>query len=124
MHQIGTAIILRRNIDPLKLCNDNRPLAKKIMNNITKSTILNRKYTETFTLNDSDRNAVQIQIFTVSGAIRLCDDHQQEQSLQVCGLNLNFSKMHFACFLHIRRHVMACSRVVKPSYVLCTCQTK
>ncbi|KAF0764766.1 ATP-dependent DNA helicase [Aphis craccivora] len=45
----------------------------------------------------------------VFGITRLCNDHQQGQSLQVCGLN--FSN---PCFLHGQLYV-ACSQVGAPS---------
>ena len=88
--KVGSIIIMLRNLNPPKLCNGTRLTVKKMMNNVIQSTIINGNF---------------------KGEEVLFARHSswQGQSLEVCGINLEFP-----CFSHGQLYV-ASSRVGKPS---------
>ncbi|XP_076765131.1 ATP-dependent DNA helicase Pif1-like [Xylocopa sonorina] len=114
--EIGPPIILLRNINPSQLCNGTRLSVKKLINNIIEATILKGKHQGEHVL--LPRNPIiptntsfefkRLQ-FPVRLAFAMTINKAQEQSLQVCGLNLVNP-----CFSYGQLYV-GCSRVGKPS---------
>lgn len=105
-----------RNINQPRLCNGIRLTVKKLMNNIIKATILKGKYKGEdvlisripMTPTDLPFDFKRLQ-FPVRLAYAMTINKSQGQSLEVCGINLEFP-----CFSHGQLYV-ACSRVGKPS---------
>ncbi|KAF0737886.1 ATP-dependent DNA helicase PIF1-like [Aphis craccivora] len=78
--KFGAPIILLRNINPLRLCNDTRLSMKNLMNNIIESKILNGNY------------AFRIPTLAVFGMTRLCNDCQQSTMTIVTSVWTAFRK--------------------------------
>jgi len=96
--KIGVPKILLRNINPSRPCNGTRLSMKKMMNNITiqiynfKWKILRKKCTVATYLNDSDRYAIRIQTFAVSGATCICNNHQQSTGTIATSVRIKLGK--------------------------------
>lgn len=114
--KVGSVIIMLRNINQPRLCNGTRLAVKKLMNNVIEATIINGKYKGEDVLipripmipTDMPFNFKRLQ-FPVRLAFAMTINKSQGQSLEVCGINLEFP-----CFAHGQLYV-ACSRVGKPS---------
>lgn len=114
--KVGVPIIMLRNINQPRLCNGTRLSVKQLMNNVIKATILNGKF------KGEDVLIPRIPLFPanlpfqfrrlqfpVRLAFAMTINKSQGQSLQVCGINLEYP-----CFSHGQLYV-ACSRVGKPT---------
>ena len=105
-----------RNINQPRLCNGTRLAVKKIMNNVIEATIIKGKYKGEDVLipripmipTDLPFDFKRLQ-FPVRLAFAMTINKSQGQSLEVCGINLEFP-----CFSNGQFYV-ACSRVGKPS---------
>lgn len=114
--KVGSVIIMLRNINQPRLCNGTRLAVKKLMNNVIEATIIKGKYKGEDVLipripmipTDLPFDFKRLQ-FPVRLAFAMTINKSQGQSLEVCGINLEFP-----CFAHGQLYV-ACSRVGKPS---------
>lgn len=114
--KVGSIIIMLRNLNQPKMCNGTRLAVKQLKNNVIQATILKGKFKGEEVLipripmipTDLPFEFKRIQ-FPVRLAFAMTINKAQGQSLQVCGLNLEFP-----CFSHGQLYV-ACSRVGKPS---------
>lgn len=114
--KVGSAIIMLRNINQPRLCNGTRLAVKKLMPNVIEATILKGRYKGEDVLipripmipNDLPFDFKRLQ-FPVRLAFAMTINKAQGQSLEVCGINLEYP-----CFAHGQLYV-ACSRVGKPS---------
>lgn len=105
-----------RNINQPQLCNGTRLAVKKLMNNVIEATIIKGKYKGEDVLipripmipTDLPFDFKRLQ-FPVRMAFAMTKNKSQGQSLEVCGINLEFP-----CFAHGKLYV-ACLRVGKPS---------
>ncbi|KAF7284791.1 hypothetical protein GWI33_021550 [Rhynchophorus ferrugineus] len=105
-----------RNINQPRLCNGTRLAVKKIMNNVIEATIIKGKYKGEDVLipripmipTDLPFDFKRLQ-FPVRLAFAMTINKSQSQSLEVCGINLEFP-----CFAHGQLYV-ACSRIGKSS---------
>lgn len=105
-----------RNINQPRLCNGTRLAVKKLMNNVIEATILKGKFKGEDVLipripmipSDLPFNFKRLQ-FPVRLAFAMTINKAQGQSLEMCGLNLEYP-----VFSHGQLYV-ACSRVGKPS---------
>ncbi|XP_017476411.1 PREDICTED: ATP-dependent DNA helicase pif1-like [Rhagoletis zephyria] len=114
--KVGSVVIMLRNINQPRLCNGTRLTVKKIMKNVIEATIIKGKYKGEDVLIPRipmipthlpfDFKRLQ---FPVRLAFAMTINKSQGQSLEVCGINLEFP-----CFAHGQLYV-ACSRVGKPS---------
>lgn len=114
--KVGSIIILLRNLNAPKLCNGTRLIVKTLKSNVIQATILRGKFKGEDVLipripliaNDLPFVFKRLQ-FPVRLAFAMTINKAQGQSLDVCGINLEFP-----CFSHGQLYV-ACSRVGKPS---------
>ncbi|KAK9872125.1 hypothetical protein WA026_016177 [Henosepilachna vigintioctopunctata] len=114
--KVGSVVIMLRNINQPRLCNGTRLAVKKLMNNVIEGTIIKGKYKGEDVLipripmipTDLPFDFKRLQ-FPVRLAFSMTINKSQGQSLEVCGINLEFP-----CFSHGQLYV-ACSRVGKPS---------
>lgn len=114
--KVGSAIIMLRSINQPRLCNGTRLIVKNLMNNIIEATILSGKYKGEDVLipripmisNDLPFDFKRLQ-FPVRLAFAMTINKAQGQSLEICGINLEYP-----CFSHGQLYV-ACSRIGKPS---------
>lgn len=114
--KVGSPIIMLRNINQPKLCNGTRLAVKRLMNNVIEATILTGKFKGEDVLipripiipSDMPFDFKRLQ-FPVRLAFAITINKAQSQSLEVCGINLEF-----LCFSHGQLYV-ACSRVGKPT---------
>ena len=114
--KVGSIVIMLRNINQPRLCNGTRLAVKKLMNYIIEATIIKGKYKVEdvlipripMTLTDLPFDFKRLQ-FPVRLAFAMTINKSQGQSLEVCGINLEFP-----CFSHGQLYV-ACSCVGKPS---------
>jgi len=114
--KVGSIIIMLQNLNPPKLCNGTRLSIKKLMNNVIQSTIIKGNFKGEEVLipripiipTDLPFQFMRIQ-FPVRLVFAMTINKLQGQSLEVCGINLEFP-----CFSHGHLYV-ASSRVGKPS---------
>ncbi|XP_015185694.1 PREDICTED: ATP-dependent DNA helicase PIF1-like [Polistes dominula] len=114
--KVGSPIILLRNLNPLRLCNNTRLVIKKLMKNVIEATILTGKFRGENILipripiipTDVPIQFKRIQ-FPIRLAFAMTINKSQGQTMSVCGLDLSTP-----CFSHGQLYV-ACSRVGKPS---------
>lgn len=114
--KVGLVIIMLRNINQTRLCNGTRLAVKKLMNNVIEATIIKGKYKREDVLipripmipTNLPFDFKRLQ-FPVRLAFAMTINKSQGQSLEVCGINLEFP-----CFAHGQLYV-ACSRTGKPS---------
>ena len=114
--KVGSVIIMLRNLNQPKLCNGTRLAAKRLMNNVIEATIIIGKFKGEDVLipriplipTDLPFQFKRVQ-FPVRLAFAMTINKSQGQSLEVCGINLEFP-----CFSHGQLYV-ACLRVGKPS---------
>ena len=114
--KVGSVVIMLRNINQPRLCNGTRLAVKKLMNNVIEATIIKGKYKGEDVLipripmipTDLPFDFKRLQ-FPVRLAFAMTINKSQGQSLEVCGINLEFP-----CFAHGQLYV-AWSRVGKPS---------
>lgn len=110
--KVGSVIIMLRNINQPRLCNGTRLAVKNLMSNVIEATIIKGKYKGEDVLipriplspNDMPFEFQRLQ-FPVRLAFAMTINKSQGQSLEVCGINLEFP-----CFSHGQLYV-ACSRV-------------
>ncbi|XP_025409842.1 uncharacterized protein LOC112683156 [Sipha flava] len=110
----GSVVIMLHSINQPRLCNGTRLAVKKLMNNVIEATIIKGKYKGEdvlipripMTPTDLPFDFKGLQ-FPVRLAFAMTIN--KSQSLEVCGINLEF-----LCFSHGQLYV-ACSRVGKPS---------
>lgn len=114
--KVGSVVIMLRNINQPRLCNGTRLAVKKLMSNVIEATIIKGKYKGEDVLipripmipTDLPFDFKRLQ-FPVRLAFAMTINKSQGQSLQVCGINLEFP-----CFAQGQLYV-ACSRVGKQS---------
>ncbi|XP_026476423.1 uncharacterized protein LOC113382080 [Ctenocephalides felis] len=114
--KVGSVVIMLRNLNQPILCNGTRLVVKKLMNNVIVAKIIKGKYKGQDVLipripmipTDLPFDFRRLQ-FPIRLAFAMSINKSQGQSLQVCGINLEF-----LCFAHGQLYV-ACSRVGKPS---------
>ncbi|XP_008185584.1 uncharacterized protein LOC103310122 [Acyrthosiphon pisum] len=114
--KVGSIIIMLRNLNPPKLCNGTRLSIKKLMKNVIQSTIIKGNFKGEEVLipripiipTDIPFQVKRIQ-FPVRLAFAMTINKSQGQSLEVCGINLEFP-----CFSHGQLYVVS-SRVCKTS---------
>ncbi|GBM81942.1 hypothetical protein AVEN_4095-1 [Araneus ventricosus] len=116
--KIGSVIILLRNLDPPKLCNETRLSAKRLLTDIIEATILTGKQKGQDVLitriplvpTDINFSFKRLQ-FSVRLAFAITVNKAQGQSINWCGVNLESP-----CFSHGQLYV-ACSRVGSPKHL-------
>lgn len=114
--KVGAVIIMLRNINQPRLCNGTRHAVKRLMNNVIEATILKGKYKDEDLLipripiipSDLPFEFKRLQ-FPIRLAFAMTINKAQGQTLEICGMNLEYP-----CFSHGQLYV-ACSRVGKPS---------
>ncbi|CAI6344694.1 unnamed protein product [Macrosiphum euphorbiae] len=114
--KMGSIIIMLRNLHHPKLCNSTRLSVKKLMNNVIQATIYKGKFKGEEVLipripiipTNLPFQFKRIQ-FPVRLVLAMTINKSQGQSLEVCGINLEFS-----CFSHGQLYVDS-SRVGKLS---------
>ncbi|XP_044591378.1 ATP-dependent DNA helicase PIF1-like [Cotesia glomerata] len=115
---IGSPMILLRNLNPPQLCNGTRLIIKKITGNIHEATILTGKFKGKMVLlpripmipSDSTIPFKRLQ-FPIRLAFAMSINKSQGQTMSICSLDLENP-----CFSHGQLYV-ACSRVGKPSNI-------
>ena len=113
--RVGSTIIMLRNLNHPKLCYGTRLFVKELMNILILAKIIKGKFKGDEVLikripiipADLSFQIKRIQ-FPVRLAFAMTINKSQGQSLEVCGINLEFQ-----CFSHGQLYV-ACSRVSKP----------
>ncbi|XP_026481790.1 uncharacterized protein LOC113388776 [Ctenocephalides felis] len=114
--KVGSLVIMLRNLNQPILCNGTRLVVKKLINNVIVAKIIKGKYKGQNVLipripmipTDLPFDFRRLQ-FPIRLAFAMSINKSQGQSLQVCGINLEFP-----CFAHGQSYV-ACLRVGKPS---------
>ncbi|GBP68489.1 ATP-dependent DNA helicase PIF1 [Eumeta japonica] len=105
--KVGSVVIMLRNINQPRLCNGTRLAVKKLMNNVIEATIMKGKYKGEDVLipripmipTDLPFDFKRLQ-FPVRLAFAMTINKSQGQSLEVCGINLEFP-----CFAHGQLYV-------------------
>ncbi|RYE13994.1 MAG: hypothetical protein EOP45_20325, partial [Sphingobacteriaceae bacterium] len=113
--KVGAILMILRNLNPPKLCNETRVIVKKLTKNLIEATILTGKYKGEEVLipripiisTDMPFEFKRMQ-FPVKLAFAMTINKAQGQTLKVVGLNLTKS-----CFSHGQLYV-GCSRVGTP----------
>jgi ATP-dependent DNA helicase PIF1 len=93
--EIRSVIIMLRKINQPRFCNGTRLVVKKLMDNVIEATILERKYKDEVVLipqiplipNDMPFDYKRLQ-FPLWLAFSMSINKSEEQSLNVCGINL------------------------------------
>ncbi|XP_063907386.1 ATP-dependent DNA helicase PIF1-like [Zophobas morio] len=124
--KIGSVVIMLRNINQPRLCNGTRLVVKKLMNNVIEATIIKGKYKGEDVLipripmipTDLPFDFKRLQ-FPLRLAFAMTINKSQGQSLEVCGINLEFP-----CFAHGQLYVFACRKTVFFVYLRTTKQNK
>ncbi|XP_037911978.1 uncharacterized protein LOC119652109 [Hermetia illucens] len=114
--KIGSVVMVLRNINQSRLCNGTRLVVEKLMNNVIEATIIKGKYKGEDVLipripmipTDLPFDFKRLQ-FPLCLAFAMTINKSQGQSLEVCGINLEFP-----CFAHGQLYV-AYLRVEQPS---------
>ncbi|XP_068618716.1 ATP-dependent DNA helicase PIF1-like [Battus philenor] len=114
--EVGSVVIMTRNLNQPKLCNGTRLVIRKLMSNVIHASILKGKFKDEEVLipripmipTDMPFEFKRIQ-FPIRLASAMTIKKSQGQFLTICGLNLEN-----ACFSHGQSYV-PCSRIVKPS---------
>ncbi|XP_026481798.1 ATP-dependent DNA helicase PIF1-like [Ctenocephalides felis] len=110
--KVGSLVIMLRNLNQPILCNGTRLVVKKLINNVIVAKIIKGKYKGQNVLipripmipTDLPFDFRRLQ-FPIRLAFAMSINKSQGQSLQVCGINLEFP-----CFAHGQSYV-ACLRV-------------
>ncbi|XP_068633528.1 ATP-dependent DNA helicase pif1-like [Battus philenor] len=111
--KVGSVVIMLRNLNQPKLCNGTRLVIRKLMSNMIHASILKGKFKEEEVLISSismiptDMPFVFKRIqFPIRHAFAMTINKSQDQSLTICGLNLenacfSHGQLYVACWLYL-----------------------